>query len=58
MILRNKSATEQTVADGMNVKQVPAAGLVSVSNELGFQLLAAAPAVWSSEQPLIPPPPA
>ncbi|MDP2273119.1 MAG: hypothetical protein Q8K32_20440 [Archangium sp.] len=57
MILRNKSSSEQTFNDGPTIKTVPPAGLVSVNNELGFQMLAAAPQVWVSEQPLIPPAP-
>lgn len=57
MILRNKSTTEQTVSDGPSVKTVPPAGLVSVSSETGFHLLASSPNVWISEQALIPPAP-
>lgn len=57
MILRNQSPAEQTVSDGATQKTVPAAGLVAVSNETGFRLLAASPAIWVSEQPLIPPAP-
>lgn len=57
MILRNKSTTEQTVSDGQHLKTVPPAGLVSVSSETGFQLLASSPSIWISEQALIPPPP-
>ncbi len=57
MILRNKSSTEQTFNDGPTIKTVPPAGLVAVSNELGFRMLTAEPQVWISEQPLIPPAP-
>lgn len=57
MILRNLTSTEQTVSDGTTVKTVSAAGLVAVSTEVGFKLLASDPKVWSSEQPLIPPAP-
>jgi hypothetical protein len=57
MILRNKSTTEQTVSDGPHMKTVPPAGLVSVTSETGFQLLATSPNIWISEQALIPPPP-
>ncbi|MDP3157276.1 MAG: hypothetical protein Q8N23_31680 [Archangium sp.] len=57
MILRNNSATEQTFNDGPTIKTVPPAGLVAVSNEIGFEMLTAAPQIWASEQPLIPPAP-
>ena len=57
MILRNKSTRDQTVSDGADLKTVPPAGLVAVSNETGFQLLTADPLIWVSEQPLIPPAP-
>jgi hypothetical protein len=57
MILRNLTATNQTVNDGVEVKTVSPLGLVSVSAETGFRLLASNPKVWSSEQALIPPPP-
>ena len=57
MILRNLTSTEQTVSDGTTVKTVSPAGLVAVSPETGFRLLAADPRVWSSELPLIPPAP-
>ncbi|MDP1827160.1 MAG: hypothetical protein Q8L48_28060 [Archangium sp.] len=58
MILRNLTSTEQTLSDGVDVKTVSPLGLVAVSAETGFRLLASSPKVWSSEQPLIPPPPA
>ena len=57
MILRNLTSNEQLVTDGANLKTVSPQGLVAVTNETGFKLLAASPLVWSSEQPLIPPPP-
>ena len=57
MILRNLTTTDQTVSDGDATKTVTPLGLVAVSSEVGFRLLASAPRVWSSEQALIPPPP-
>lgn len=57
MILRNLTSTEQTVTDGPDVKTVSPLGLVAVSAETGFRLLASGPKVWGSEQALIPPPP-
>ena len=57
MILRNLTSTSQTVSDGTTVKTVSPLGLVAVTPETGFRLLTHAPAVWVTEQPLIPPPP-
>lgn len=57
MILRNLSSTEQIVSDGSAVKTVSPLGLVAVSTETGFKLITSSPAVWSSEQALIPPAP-
>jgi hypothetical protein len=57
MILRNLTSTDQTVSDGPTVKTVSPLGLVAVSIDTGFILLAASPRVWRSEQSLIPPPP-
>ena len=57
MILRNLTSTDQIVNDGAEVKTVAPLGLVSVSAETGFRLLASDPKMWSSEQALIPPPP-
>ena len=57
MILRNLSTMDQTVSDGDAKKTVAPLGLVAVSTEVGSELLASAPRVWSSEQALIPPAP-
>lgn len=57
MILRNLSAHSQKIADQGELKDVSPAGLVAVSAETGFRLLASAPAVWVTEQALVPPPP-
>ena len=57
MILRNVTSKEQLVTDGPHQKTVSPQGLVVVSNETGFKLLTVSPAVWSAEQPLIPPAP-
>lgn len=57
MILRNLTSNEQLVTDGPHQKTVSPQGLVAVTNETGFKLLTASPAVWSAEQPLIPPAP-
>jgi hypothetical protein len=57
MILRNLTSTPQTVSDGPTVKTVSPLGLVAVTPETGFRLLSHQPAVWVTEQALVPPPP-
>ncbi|MFZ5438996.1 MAG: hypothetical protein ACOZQL_03255 [Myxococcota bacterium] len=57
MILRNLTSTEQTLTDGGTVKTVSPLGLVSVTPDVGFHLLAHRPGVWVAEQPIVPPPP-
>lgn len=57
MILRNLSSTPQTVSDGTAVKEILPLGLVAVTPETGVRLLSTSPAVWITEQALIPPPP-
>lgn len=57
MILRNLTSHAQTVSDGVTVKTVSPMGLVAVSAEVGFQLLAHKPGVWVAEQAIIPPAP-
>jgi|GEM_PF-4842997 hypothetical protein len=57
MILRNLTPDAQTVSDGVELKTVSPLGLVKVSPETGFRLLAEHPRVWVTEQVLVPPPP-
>lgn len=57
MILRNLTPDAQVVHDGPVQKEVSPRGLVQVTTETGFALLAEAPLVWASEQALVPPPP-
>jgi hypothetical protein len=57
MILRNLTSTPQTVSDGTTLKTVSPMGLISVSHDVGFQLLTHKPTVWVAEQAIVPPPP-
>ncbi len=57
MILRNLTTTQQTVSDGTAVKEVSPLGLVAVSSETGFALISSFPAVWVTEQAIVPPAP-
>jgi hypothetical protein len=53
VILRNLTTDAQVVRDGVLRKEVSPQGLVSVSHELGFQLLSEQPKIWLVEEPLL-----